>query len=135
MHQQLWGYNVEEKLYVGVREKNKRLNTTVLEDQVSNPILEFGYPGGFLCFIYVVKANICTVPQIKPRWLPHTSFPIHFVLVVLPFNDIQSKLQGVSLWKPSMKNYFKVYTTSCNSNFNLCKSYLFVRNVLIIFYP
>jgi hypothetical protein len=29
MHQQLWGYNVEEKLYVGVREQ-KRLNTTAL---------------------------------------------------------------------------------------------------------
>jgi hypothetical protein len=30
MHQQLWGYKVEEKLYVGVREQ-KRLNTTALE--------------------------------------------------------------------------------------------------------
>ena len=29
MHQQLWGYKVEEKLYVGVREQ-KRLNTTAL---------------------------------------------------------------------------------------------------------
>jgi hypothetical protein len=27
MHQQLWGYKVEEKLYVGVREQ-KRLHTT-----------------------------------------------------------------------------------------------------------
>jgi hypothetical protein len=27
MHQQLWGYKVEEKLYVGVREQ-KRLTTT-----------------------------------------------------------------------------------------------------------
>jgi hypothetical protein len=27
MHQQLWGYKVEEKLYVGVREQ-KRLNIT-----------------------------------------------------------------------------------------------------------
>jgi hypothetical protein len=30
MHQ-LWGYKVEEKLYLGVTEQ-KRLNTTVLED-------------------------------------------------------------------------------------------------------
>jgi hypothetical protein len=30
MYQQLWGYKVEEKLYLGVREQ-KRLNTTVLE--------------------------------------------------------------------------------------------------------
>jgi hypothetical protein len=29
MHQQLWGYEVEEKLYVGVHEQ-KRLNTTDL---------------------------------------------------------------------------------------------------------
>ena len=28
MHQQLWGYKVEEKLYVGVREQKIRLNTT-----------------------------------------------------------------------------------------------------------
>jgi hypothetical protein len=31
MYQQLWGYKVEEKLYLGVREQN-RLNTTVLEE-------------------------------------------------------------------------------------------------------
>jgi hypothetical protein len=30
MHQQLWGYKVEEKLYLGVREQ-KMLNTTRLE--------------------------------------------------------------------------------------------------------
>jgi hypothetical protein len=33
MHQQLWGYNVEEKLYLGVREQ-KRSNTTVLKDLI-----------------------------------------------------------------------------------------------------
>jgi hypothetical protein len=31
MYQQLWGYKVEEKLYLGVREQ-KRLNTTALDD-------------------------------------------------------------------------------------------------------
>jgi hypothetical protein len=30
MYQQLWGYKVEDKLYLGVREQ-KRLNTTALE--------------------------------------------------------------------------------------------------------
>jgi hypothetical protein len=30
MYQQLWGYKVEEKLYLGVR-KQKRLNTTDIE--------------------------------------------------------------------------------------------------------
>jgi hypothetical protein len=31
MHQQLWGYKVEKKIYVGVREQ-KRLNTAALND-------------------------------------------------------------------------------------------------------
>jgi hypothetical protein len=31
MYQQLWGYKVEEKLYLGVREQ-KRLNTTALDN-------------------------------------------------------------------------------------------------------
>jgi hypothetical protein len=35
MHQQLWGYKVEEKLYLGVREQ-KRLNTTDLDYIASN---------------------------------------------------------------------------------------------------
>jgi hypothetical protein len=30
MYQQLWGYKVEEKLYLGVREQ-ERLNTTALD--------------------------------------------------------------------------------------------------------
>jgi hypothetical protein len=34
MHQQVWGYKVEEKLYLGVREQ-KRLNTTELQDHYS----------------------------------------------------------------------------------------------------
>jgi hypothetical protein len=33
MHQQLWGYKVEEKLYVGLREL-KNLNTTGLENRL-----------------------------------------------------------------------------------------------------
>jgi hypothetical protein len=32
MYKQLWGYKVEEKLYLGVREQ-KRLNTTDLGDE------------------------------------------------------------------------------------------------------
>jgi hypothetical protein len=35
MYQQLWGYKVEEKLYLGVREQ-KRLNTTGLIDARCN---------------------------------------------------------------------------------------------------
>jgi hypothetical protein len=33
MHQQLWGYKVEEKLYLGVREKI-RFNTTAIENHL-----------------------------------------------------------------------------------------------------
>jgi hypothetical protein len=36
MHQQLWGYKVEEKLYVGVREQ-KRLNTAGLHHNGVRP--------------------------------------------------------------------------------------------------
>jgi hypothetical protein len=40
MYQQLWGYKVEEKLYLGVREQ-KRLNTTGLEHSYNyNGIVE-----------------------------------------------------------------------------------------------
>jgi hypothetical protein len=38
MYQQLWGYKVEEKLYLEVREQ-KRLNTTGLEDKRKNRTL------------------------------------------------------------------------------------------------
>jgi hypothetical protein len=33
MYQQLWGYKVEEKLYLGVREQ-KRFNATGIEDAI-----------------------------------------------------------------------------------------------------
>jgi hypothetical protein len=33
IYQQLWGYKIEERLYLGVREE-KRLNTTVLDHPV-----------------------------------------------------------------------------------------------------
>jgi hypothetical protein len=35
MHQQIWGYKVEEKLYVGVREQ-KSLNTTGVESDMEH---------------------------------------------------------------------------------------------------
>jgi hypothetical protein len=38
MYQQLWGYKVEEKLYLGVREQ-ERLNTTVLERKIKLALL------------------------------------------------------------------------------------------------
>jgi hypothetical protein len=42
MYQQLWGYKVEDKLYLGVREQ-KRLNTTDLDhrtmDKVQTPAI------------------------------------------------------------------------------------------------
>jgi hypothetical protein len=38
MHQQLWGYEVEEKLYVGVREQ-KIFNTAGLDSVMSSSYL------------------------------------------------------------------------------------------------
>jgi hypothetical protein len=40
MHQHIWGYKVEEKLYLGVREQ-KRLNTAVLDYTVNYRLLLF----------------------------------------------------------------------------------------------
>jgi hypothetical protein len=37
MYQQLWGYKVEEKLYLGVCEQ-KRLNTNELEEYANKPL-------------------------------------------------------------------------------------------------
>jgi hypothetical protein len=42
MHQRLWGYKVEEKLYLGVREQ-KRLNTTDLDQWFLSAATEFFY--------------------------------------------------------------------------------------------
>jgi hypothetical protein len=39
MHQQLWGYKVEVKIYLGVRE-GKRLNVAVLMDLMRIPVVE-----------------------------------------------------------------------------------------------
>jgi hypothetical protein len=44
MYQQLWGYKVKEKLYLGVREQ-KRLNTTDLDCSVSG----LGIVSSFAC--------------------------------------------------------------------------------------
>jgi hypothetical protein len=39
MYQQLWGYKVDEKLYLGVREQ-KRLNTIALEDNAGQILVK-----------------------------------------------------------------------------------------------
>jgi hypothetical protein len=41
MHQQLWGYKVEEKLYVGVREQ-KSLNTTAVRHSLDGNEEQYG---------------------------------------------------------------------------------------------
>jgi hypothetical protein len=45
MYQQLWGYKVEEKLYLGVREQ-KRLNTTALMQWFQTVVREQPVVGG-----------------------------------------------------------------------------------------
>jgi hypothetical protein len=47
MHQQLWGYKVEENLYVGVREQ-KRLNTTGLYEPLQTEVTD---PNGIEMFM------------------------------------------------------------------------------------
>jgi hypothetical protein len=66
MHQQLWGYKVEEKLYVGVREQ-KRLNTTGTDGAVSYATPEGQQPlGGFVRYVQIpVRWNVaCTVATV-----------------------------------------------------------------------
>jgi hypothetical protein len=61
IHQQLWGYKVEEKLYLGVREE-KRLNTTVLENKVLG--------GKLIIFIFSkFRAAVWEVPELTV-WTP-----------------------------------------------------------------
>jgi hypothetical protein len=62
MYQQLWGYKVEEKLYLGVREQ-KRLNTTALYKQLCFIIL---YPLGRhpamvqIQYVYLISRHHCS---------------------------------------------------------------------------
>jgi hypothetical protein len=58
MHQQLWGYKVEEKLYLGVREQ-KRLNTTDLDNWLTD--------GGDV-------VSLTRRPPFIPRKIPGTHF-------------------------------------------------------------
>jgi hypothetical protein len=52
MHQQIWGYKVEEKLYLGVREQ-KRLNT--IGPTRSQSLHRLRYPGS--CYDYIASIN------------------------------------------------------------------------------
>ena len=52
MHRQLWGYKVEEKLYVGVHEQ-KRLNTTALKQHFEECCIQHNYT----LFIWMVHMD------------------------------------------------------------------------------
>jgi hypothetical protein len=56
MHQHPWGYKVEEKLYLGVREQ-KMLNTTVLDNRLTD--------GG-------EGVSLTRRPPLTPRKIPGT---------------------------------------------------------------
>jgi hypothetical protein len=60
MHQQLWGYKVEDKLYLGVREQ-KRLNTTDVYDKESRVL-----------FCIRVSQLSCTSSLHLPRIIDNT---------------------------------------------------------------
>lgn len=41
---------------------------------------------------YTLQANAEIVPQIKPLPLPATSLPIHYSLIILPFDTVYAEL-------------------------------------------
>jgi hypothetical protein len=68
IHQQLWGYNVEEKLLVGVREQ-KRFNTTAADNgfayggevvslTLRPPFTTRKIPGIFICHVVNVPVSL-----------------------------------------------------------------------------
>jgi hypothetical protein len=57
----------------------------------------------------LTNLKICTVSQIKLRWLPSTSFPIHCLLVILPFNVIWCKQQEALLKISTINKFFVFY--------------------------
>jgi hypothetical protein len=61
MYQQLWGYKVEEKLYLGVREQ-KRLNTSTVRRYLSSPVT-------FSCSLH---AQLCIITS---GWLAYRESP------------------------------------------------------------
>jgi hypothetical protein len=60
MYQQLWGYKVEEKLYVGVREQ-KTLNTTALKCTVFDLCQMCGH--GATC-VYAGTHNVIRIQTV-----------------------------------------------------------------------
>jgi hypothetical protein len=60
--------------------------------EVTGPDLDIWYPDqGFYCFTQYFQAS-GMVTQIRSWQLPSTSFPIHYWLIILPFNVIHSEL-------------------------------------------
>jgi hypothetical protein len=87
MYQQLWGYKVEEKLYLGVREQ-KRLNTTGLKDAKTDrydpvTLKHIRYRFHSLVLISVFTLNfllihlniiLSSIPR-APKWPGHFEIP------------------------------------------------------------
>jgi hypothetical protein len=75
MYQQLWGYKVEEKLYLGVREE-KSLNTTGLDDGRSDPV--WNCSRQLIVLLDVVSSLKCQVPSLKCQGSPNlrTKWPL-----------------------------------------------------------
>jgi hypothetical protein len=51
-------------------------------------------------FLQSLQTNSRVLPQIRPRMLSSTSFPIHYSPFISPFDDIQSQLPAAPLNKP-----------------------------------
>jgi hypothetical protein len=68
MYQQLWGYKVEEKLYLGVREQ-KRLNTTGL--MKSQEFFQMSVTKFVVSRIF--SPNTCNISKIGMAFLAYTT--------------------------------------------------------------
>ena len=56
MHQRLWGYKVEEKLYVGVHEQ-KRLNTSALRISNTSRYFVSAIASSLFLFVQVTRMS------------------------------------------------------------------------------
>jgi hypothetical protein len=82
--------DIRRALSVGYR-KLKAVYT--LKDRTFPAICNKSIPMWEKLFVqYTLQANAETIPQIRPRPLPTTSLPIHYSLIILPFDTVYAEL-------------------------------------------
>jgi hypothetical protein len=83
MHQQLWGYKVDEKLYVGVREQ-KRLNTADLAGRLHKHEQPYRLTGRRT---YNASCKICDTVHHSPNPKAHCPGSTFSGFVCFPFQE------------------------------------------------